>query len=194
MFNPKIDLKSYFIRSKRALKERYSLSQEHISTNYKGSTNKQTESANKGYLFEQFVVSLFVSEYFTLLEWRSDKYINGIYPLTCQFPDLEYYFESQTESLHFAVECKWRKYFVRENFDWSKKEQLENYKQFEKISEIPVFMILGVGGEENNPNEVYVVPLRDIADIPLHSISLTPFQRKVPQAKLFLNCSKLILT
>ena len=76
---------------------------------------QQTIDERKGYLFEQFVVTLFDREYFTLLEWRSDKCIDGIFPLTCQFPDLEFYFHSQSETLHFAVESQMASIFYQWN-------------------------------------------------------------------------------
>jgi hypothetical protein len=39
----------------------------------------RNEDKKKGYFFEQFVVSKFSEQYFTLMHWRSDKFFNGIY-------------------------------------------------------------------------------------------------------------------
>ncbi len=120
MLNDKNDFRSYLLKSKLAFKRRYPFYFKTSSEPYQ-SANQQTESETKGYLFEQFIVSLFTPEYFTLLEWRSDKSFNGIYPVSCQFPDLEFYYKSNFESMHFAVECKWRRYFENGNLNWVKK-------------------------------------------------------------------------
>jgi hypothetical protein len=63
-------------------------------------------SRQKGYEFEGYVVTLFNENNFQLLEWRSDKKAsNGVYPLSCTYPDLE--FRSRGKgSQRFAVECK----------------------------------------------------------------------------------------
>lgn len=154
----------------------------------------QTESEHKGYLFEKYIVSLFNTDYFTLLEWRSDKSVNGIFPLSSKFPDLEFYFTTQYESLHFAVECKWRQYFIGDMVDLCREDQLWSYKEFQKATEIPVFIVLGIGGEPNWPNEVYVIPLKEVDGRYMHSINLKPFLRKSPNDNFFVNCGKLLLS
>jgi hypothetical protein len=146
-------------------------------------------SENKGYKFEKHVVSLFDDTYFTLLEWRSVKSHDGVFPLSCQFPDLEFYFQSKTESLHFAIECKWRQHFINDKIFWTNEGQYQNYLQFEEISKIPVFVILGVGGMPEKPGEIYSIPLREIETITLHGINLKPYQCN-PENRPYLNCKK----
>ena len=46
----------------------------------------------KGDNFEKFVVKKFDKKYFTIQEWRSDKYTDGIYAVSNHFPDLEVMF------------------------------------------------------------------------------------------------------
>jgi len=194
MIKPTKDILAHVFNSRRPPAKLHRPILYEIPTDLHGLTDQQTIDERKGYLFEQFVVTLFDREYFTLLEWRSDKCIDGIFQLTCQFPDLEFYFHSQSESLHFAVECKWRQYFTNGIVEWSKETQLANHKQFEKITQIPVFIVLGIGGYPNKPDEVYAIPLGEIDQTSLHCMTLKPYQRKLPYERFFLNCSKLTLT
>ncbi len=144
-----------------------------------------------GIKFEKFVVPRFNIDYFTLLEWRSDKEIDGIFPFTSIFPDLEFYFQSLSESFYFAVECKWRAGFYKDCIEF-KNYQLENYLRFEAITNTPTFIILGVGGKPDRPEEMYVTPLREMQSS-MHSMTLLPYKRSNPFEPFFLNCSKITL-
>ena len=63
----------------------------------------------------------------------------------------------------FAVECKWRARYNAENkVKWSYNEQLARYRQFAKDKNMPVFIILGIGGTPSSPENVFVVPLASI--------------------------------
>ena len=66
----------------------------------------------------------------------------------------------------FAVECKWRARYNAENkVKWSYNEQLARYRQFAKDKNMPVFIILGIGGTPSSPENVFVVPLASIEHI-----------------------------
>src|ERR1700735_4916610 len=93
----------------------------------------ELKNQEKGTEFEKFVVRLFNPEYFHLIEWRSDKSVDDIFPLMSKFPDLEFYFESKTESFHFAVECKWREHFYKDCIELNK-FHLENYRHYQEVT------------------------------------------------------------
>lgn len=156
--------------------------------------SKPTNSAllQKGLEFEQFVVQLFDREYFQLLEWRSDKSINGISPFMSRFPDLEFYFKLKPESFHFAVECKWKEYFYKDCFEIDP-QKLNNYREYETVTQIPVFLVLGIGNKPGHPSEIYSVPLQEIKEPKLHSMTLKPYLRPNPYNQFFLDCKKYIL-
>ncbi len=155
---------------------------------------QDNESEIKGRQFEEYVVRLFNPDYFTLLEWRSDKRVNDIYPITSHFPDLEFYYKSETQEMHFAVECKWRQNFYRGSLDWLKERQLSIYKEFSSELEIPVFLVIGVGGQSNSPNVMYIIPVNEIDSTVLHEMSISPFIRRSPTENFYLNVTKKILT
>lgn len=132
-------------------------------TDYKFASNKQSfpETAKeKGYQFEQFVVNKFDRRYFTLKEWRSDKGIDGRYAESNKNPDLEFEFHLRTVRKTFAVECKWRQNYYRGGVEWAKKGQVARYNAFATKRQIPVFVIIGVGGTPDDPNDIFVVPLK----------------------------------
>ena len=79
---------------------------------------------------------------------------------------MEYAFTLHGTTYNFAVECKWRaKYNAENKVKWSYKEQLARYRQFAKDKNMPVFIILGIGGTPSSPENVFVVPLASIERI-----------------------------
>lgn len=120
------------------------------------------ESVEKGYAFEDYIVTLFNERKFRLLEWRSDKKAsNGVYPESCTYPDLEFAFMGR-KRYRFAVECKWREGFDEGKIKWSYNKQITNYLDFQKQRAIPVFIAIGVGGKAFNPEKLFVTPLDNI--------------------------------
>ena len=95
--------------------------------------NQQPETGGEGFEFEKYVVKKFNKKYFSLKEWRGDKYEAGIYAESSKNPDFEIELLGKT-SWRFAVECKWRRTFVKrevdEGIDWANEEQIQNYRRF----------------------------------------------------------------
>ena len=115
----------------------------------------------KGQDFEKYVVNNFPTKYYTIKEWRSDKYSNGRYATSNQYPDLEIALNYKGEEYMFAVECKWRSTFNNDGYVyWCNDDQLERYNNYSKDKNIPVFVILGIGGTPSEPENVYCVPLK----------------------------------
>ncbi len=146
------------------------------------------ESLRKGFEFEKFVVKRFDKSYFTLVEWRSDKRVDDIFPLMSKFPDLEFCYRSDFEEKYIAVECKWREYFKEEKITLNK-YHIENYKHYEEEMGIPTFLVLGVGNTPGFPNQVYIIPLKEITSETLHEFEIKIYKRKDPSTNFFLNCS-----
>jgi hypothetical protein len=112
-----------------------------------------------GDAFEKFILHRFDSKYFTLLDWRGDKVSNGVYPKSSTYPDLEMEFRFADLKTVFAVECKFRKALYDGVFKLEKR-QFDNYLEFSKSKEMPVYVALGVGGEPNDPKDLYIIPLK----------------------------------
>ncbi len=126
--------------------------------------NAQDKTAKeKGDAFENYVIGKFDRRFFRLKDMRSDKGSNGFYPESNKYPDLV--LEYKPASSSFAVECKWRSYWHikndgKENINWAGGDKkLQNYNDYSMKNNIPVFVIIGIGGEPDNPDELFVVPL-----------------------------------
>ncbi len=148
----------------------------------------------KGEEFEQFVVSRFNPEYFTLLEWQGDKHYKGIYPLSNQRPDLVYKFSSGRTKKFFAVECKWRARDYFNRFEWAKDSQVKNYEEFLAKTRMSLFILFGLGGKPQNPQHVYVVPFLEICDKKrLDLRQLENYHRTAVRHKFFIDFNNMIL-
>jgi hypothetical protein len=187
MENPKkllVDRILHFRRHRKLFKD-FTVN---ISSNTQSKSQIDEESKRKGDEFEKFVVKRFDPLYFTLIEWRSDKAVDNIFPLMSKFPDLEFFYQSEYEEKFIAVECKWREHFKREKI-WLDKFHLENYRHYESVTGIDTFLVLGVGNTPSFPNKVYAIPLKEISHETLHEFELGIHHRKNPHHNFFLNCS-----
>ncbi|HNW69367.1 MAG TPA: hypothetical protein PKI01_03115 [Bacteroidales bacterium] len=126
--------------------------------------DKLVENKIKGDAFEKWVVKKFDRDYFQVEEWRSDKSVDGIFPTSNHFPDLEIsFFDPKSNTCKtFAVECKWRKALYKGGINWAEGYQIKNYADYAAKLSIPVFVILGLGGEPENPVSVFIIPLKNI--------------------------------
>lgn len=148
---------------------------------------------NKGIEFEKYVVERFEPEYFRLKEWRSDKYHEGIYADSNRLPDLEYLYTDSRNQIEFAVECKWRAKTDNGKLEWAKDYQFKTYKEYARERNITVFVIIGVGGQPSNPENLYIVPLRKVSTPVLSVWQLNKF-RKFGKGNFFLQTSTKELT
>lgn len=131
-------------------------------------------------------MSLFSKRYFSLKEWRGDKYSHGVYAESNTYPDMELTFTLREKTHSFAVECKWRaQYNAQDKVKWSYKDQLTRYRQFAKDKNIPVFIILGIGGTPSEPAEVYVVPLASIERVELSRNWLENYRHDLSKSMFF---------
>ena len=141
-------------------------------------TSSQKAWKEKGDLFEKWVVSKFSREYFTLKEWRSDKGVKGVYAEANQHPDLIFEFHLREVKKTFAVECKWRQNYYKGGVQWTKKGQLQRYLTFSEEKEIPVFVVIGVGGSPDSPEELFVAPLTALKFVHATAEHLDKFRKK----------------
>lgn len=113
----------------------------------------------KGREFEDYVLELLdISHNYklTLKEWRGDKSLPGIYPEGNSNPDLVLEYDENP----FAVECKWRSHLPK---DIEKKllppVRMDSFQQFSTDRHMPVYLLLGIGGLPNDPDNLYFTRL-----------------------------------
>jgi hypothetical protein len=134
----------------------------------------------KGNAFEAYVADLFgKNRGFTLMNWRGDKISNkGIYAVSNMHPDLDVIYEEGTHYMRFAVECKWRSNFINGTIEWAKQHQIVNYKEYERIARVPVYVAIGVGGSPGAPAFLFFIPLYEIERYPVvYQSHLKKFER-----------------
>lgn len=135
----------------------------------------QPEEMLKGREFEDYVLSMFnidKTEGLALLEWQGDKSLGNIFPENNCNPD----FVLRYKKKPFAVECKWReKLSSSANKELFTKKSIENYTDFSKNRNMPVTIVLGVGGEPCDPETLYLIPLEKIPEGPLQKDFLAGF-------------------
>jgi hypothetical protein len=129
----------------------------------------------KGMAFEKFVVGKLDIKHYRLLEWQGDKYNEGRYAESSLNPDLVVALRNR--NLKFAVECKWRSRFVNDRVLWATNGQLERYHQYMSTTSLPVFIVIGIGGEPAQPEELYIVPLSRMKYSSARRDYLQPYKR-----------------
>ena len=113
----------------------------------------------KGREFEDYVLELMGvanNDKLTLKEWRSDKSLPGIYPESNSNPDLVLEYDENP----FAVECKWRSHLPKDiEKELLPPVRMDSFQQFSTDRHMPVYLLLGIGGLPNDPDNLYFTRL-----------------------------------
>lgn len=109
----------------------------------------------KGREFEDYVIDLFDlpnNKKLTLKEWRGDKSLPGVYPESNSAPDFVFEYDGNS----FAVECKWRSHLSKDiEKELLPPERMASFQQFSTERQMPVYLLLGIGGLPNDPDSLY---------------------------------------
>lgn len=117
----------------------------------------------KGRAFENWVVSHLSKQHHVLKDWRSDKVApNGTYAESNKYPDVQVALSLHGKEYPFAMECKWRNSFMGASVELDK-DQVGRYQSYEMENQLPVFLVLGVGGQPDKPAELYIIPARQLS-------------------------------
>jgi hypothetical protein len=146
----------------------------------------------KGIEFEKYIVQKFSKHYFTILDWTGDKFVKGYYAQSSLEPDLKMRFTLQQNSMDFAVECKYRSHFFNDGMELEKR-QLVQYQKFAAEKKMNVFIVLGVGGSPNEPQELFIIPLEKIETNVLERTFLMLFKKSNPKANFFFDAQTRVL-
>lgn len=133
---------------------------------------KYLSNPHKGSQFENFVVEMLFSgegkKLYELSKKTSDYHNRElkVSDETNTDPDLLIRFKKSQKQ--FAVECKYRSFLWFDDItnkpfiDWCREDQWINYLTYQQTNRTPVFIVIGVGGTPNKPNEAYCIPLKKI--------------------------------
>ncbi|MBQ7424107.1 MAG: hypothetical protein IJ549_03720 [Prevotella sp.] len=136
----------------------------------------------KGREFEDHVLELLNihdDNAFVLKEWQGDKTLGDICPESNRHPDFVFDYQGKG----FAVECKWReKLSSNLEKDLFPADKIAIYQQFSNERNIPVYIVLGVGGEPSSPELLYNIPLQEVPLVLPHAKSIVEFLRPSVEA------------
>src|SRR3989338_11018978 len=114
----------------------------------------------KGRSFEGYVEDLFRKN----KEWkveRDNSYRKLRKGWVESYSDPDFVFIHRKTNKKIAVECKYKEKEYDRIF-WAYEDQIEHYQNFSVKENIPVFVILGIGGRPKNPKRVFLAPLAQI--------------------------------
>lgn len=112
----------------------------------------------KGTTFEGHVESLFSKQEWRIAESNAYRKL-GRWVESYSNPD--FVFIHRRTNKKIAVECKYKEK-EHERILWAYEDQIEKYRSFSQKQNIPVFVILGVGGRPKNPKRVFLAPLSQV--------------------------------
>ena len=118
------------------------------------------ESFIKGEKFENYIRNyLFPKGKFKMLH-RTPSYAinkNDYSSEDSEKPDFKFRAKTGKE---FFVEAKYRSRYYEDKVEWCKPFQLKRYKEIDE--ELPVYITLGVEGEAGSPDQVFLIPVKNI--------------------------------
>ena len=118
--------------------------------------------------FEKFVIHLFDEKEWIIEDWTRDmSRTAGRLVRSDLKPDI--IVTHRNTGRQFAIECKYRSNFVEGRLEsgridfgiwWANRRQIENYRKFHEEFNIPVFILIGIGGRPTNPEKMFLIPFR----------------------------------
>ena len=138
----------------------------------------------KGHRFEKYVEERFSEKYFTLVErTHSYKTNERRYVESSLNPDFIWRYNPTNEE--FAVEVKYRSRLSQDGMlQWSNPQQMERYKQFAGKRNIPFFIVVGLGGLDDDPNQMFVIPFKEARYPALYPSVFRQYERN-PKSNFF---------
>lgn len=136
--------------------------EENVVTEEQLQEQKKEENFKKGTDFENYVLSLFPENAFSMIQ-RAISFdpVSGRRLEGCLNPDFKLR-DKQTGSI-FWVECKYRSHpNADKSIDWCTYEKMMKYKDIRNKTNLKVYVMLGVGGDASNPRDLYCFDLDDM--------------------------------
>ena len=123
----------------------------------------------KGRGFEDYVVNLLDipnNNDLTIIEWRGDKSLPGVYPENNSAPDLVFDYKGRS----FALECKWRNHIPKDiEKELLPADRMVAFIQYSAKNSIPVYLLLGIGGIPSDPDLLLLTSI--MKDLTIETLS-----------------------
>lgn len=136
----------------------------------------------KGLRFEEYVENLFDENEFAIAErTHSHRTNEERYVESSLNPD--FIFRHKRSNDLIGVECKFRTNLYQGKLSWSNQSQLKRYREFAKQRKMPVYVVIGMGECDFDPDELFVIPLEEAKYPALYPSVYQKFSRN-PNMKL----------
>lgn len=122
--------------------------------------------AVKNFSFEKYIVKKFNKEQFNCFYWRGDAHTDELLPMMNAYPNMEFDFSDELGTVSIALICRWNGQFANNEIEWSTHDLINRYKEYERETKRTVFVIFGIGGTPEAPEELFMAPL---SKIPRHA-------------------------
>jgi hypothetical protein len=149
-----------------SLKEKYNDAEKKAAILGVDLNDSNIDNLVKGRLFELFAATIWDGDYRTEIDdWTPDKGFNeNIYIKSNGNPDFVVSFMDSSNVV--AVECKFRSRFNKAIFvSFAEEDVINRYKKYEAEKNITVFILLGVGGLAEQPENLYLLTLSELDEI-----------------------------
>lgn len=113
----------------------------------------------KGATFEDYVLTLFPEEYFSIVHRTPTKEdLNGRIAENCENPDLK--LRDRKTGKQFWIECKYRsRTNPDQSLEWCTEGQQARYKDIRKNTDTKTYIMIGLGGISTEPRKLFCFDL-----------------------------------
>lgn len=124
----------------------------------------QSDLKTKGNNFEAYIADELKESGCRLIEWNQGTTTpNGNYAENEFKPDFLIGQKARGLDLAYWVECKYKSKLSKQGF-MLEKPQFERYAETQHESRKKILIVLGVGGQSDKPDQIYVIPLDTIKE------------------------------
>lgn len=122
----------------------------------------------QGEQFEQFVEDFLFPEDEYVLVKRTDNFERNYKRFSESTNDPDFLFRCKKTNQEFAIEAKFRTNLNKKGeLSWCREYQLKRYKVIDEHN-IPVFIVVGLGGTSNKPERLFLFPVKHVKYIKLY--------------------------
>ena len=144
----------------------------------------------KGKRFENFILDKFDERYFTVVE-QTHSYQTNEKRFVESSNNPDYVLRYNPSRQEFAVECKYRSHLTNKMLEVCKQHQLDRYREFAMKRKIPVYLVVGLGGIDDYPDDLFVIPLEQMKYPSLYPSIFSQFSKN-PNNNFYWKNGKLI--
>ncbi len=144
----------------------------------------------KGTRFEEYLLDLFPEHQFDVIEMtHSFKRNEKRFVESSLKPD--YILRHKKSGQVFAVEAKYRSGLNPKGMlEWAKPYQLDRYREFAQKEKIPVYIAIGFAGDDDDPKDMFLIPLEEAKFPALYPSVFQKFSRN-PKKEFYWSNGKL---